>query len=67
MDGSWSTILQTIHDEFFDLPDLVTWTRALTRLVTAAALAGFLGLEREIVGKAAGLVGDPRRADRRIV
>jgi putative Mg2+ transporter-C (MgtC) family protein len=42
-------------DELFNLPEAGQVVRVSIRLVTAAALGGLLGIERESVGKAAGL------------
>jgi putative Mg2+ transporter-C (MgtC) family protein len=42
-------------DEFFAWPDLVQLTRITARLGMAVLLGGVLGIQRERVGKAAGL------------
>jgi putative Mg2+ transporter-C (MgtC) family protein len=41
--------------EFLQLPELANVVRITIRLVTAAVLGGLIGVEREWVGKAAGL------------
>jgi len=41
-------------NELFDLPDQMQMLRVIARLVTAAALGGLLGWERERAGKPAG-------------
>lgn len=41
--------------EIFEFPNLTDLLRDAVRLVTAAALGGLIGAERELVGKAAGL------------
>jgi putative Mg2+ transporter-C (MgtC) family protein len=51
----WTTIGNTIREEFSDLPDAAMATRITVRLVVAAVLAGILGYEREKKGKAAGI------------
>jgi putative Mg2+ transporter-C (MgtC) family protein len=51
----WEAIIQTIFDEFSDLPDVSTFTRITLRMLLAAILGGILGLEREQQRKAAGL------------
>ncbi len=48
-------ILNTIGEEFSDLPDAAGVTRTTVRLLLAAILGGLLGFEREHKGKAAGL------------
>jgi putative Mg2+ transporter-C (MgtC) family protein len=42
-------------DQLFNLPEASQVARVTIRLVTAAVLGGLLGVERESVGKAAGL------------
>jgi len=51
----WQTVVQTIREEFSDLPDAAVVTRITLRLLLAAILGGLLGFEREMKGKAAGL------------
>lgn len=48
-------ILDTVREEFSDLPDVAQVTRVTLRLVIAAILGGVLGYERERKGKAAGM------------
>lgn len=48
-------ILDTIREEFTDLPDVSQVTRVTLRLLIAAVLGGVLGYERELKGKAAGM------------
>ena len=55
MNEWWEAIIQTIFDEFSDLPDVSTFTRITLRMLLAAILGGILGLEREQQRKAAGL------------
>lgn len=50
--GPW---WQSVWDDFCDLPDLGQALRIAVRLVTAAALGGLLGWQRERMGKTAGL------------
>ena len=53
--GVWQEIVNTIQDEFSDLPDAGKMTRIILRLSIAAILGGILGYEREQKGKSAGL------------
>ena len=53
--GVSEQILQTITQEFADLPDVAQATRIVLRLLLAALLGGLLGWERESQGKSAGL------------
>lgn len=55
MAGVWHEVAATVREEFSDLPDVAGATRIVLRLLTAAALGGILGYEREQHGKAAGL------------
>ena len=48
-------VLDTIREEFSDLPDAAQVTRVTLRLLIAAVLGGVLGYERERKGKAAGV------------
>lgn len=48
-------ILNTILEEFGDIPDTAQLTRTTLRLIVAAFLGGVLGYEREKRGKSAGL------------
>lgn len=49
------TILDTIRYEFSDAIDAEQITRILVRLTMAAVLGGMLGLQRERIGKSAGV------------
>ncbi len=51
----WQDIVDTIRDEFSDIPDARRVTRIVLRLLIAAILGGLLGFEREQKGKSAGL------------
>jgi putative Mg2+ transporter-C (MgtC) family protein len=55
MADTGAVILQTVIDEFSDLDDAEAATRLLVRLLVAAVLGGVLGLQRERLGKAAGV------------
>lgn len=50
--GPW---WQSVWEDFCDLPDVGQALRVAVRLVTAAALGGLLGWQRERMGKTAGL------------
>jgi putative Mg2+ transporter-C (MgtC) family protein len=52
---TWQTVWDAVQAQFSDLPDLRTGVRVGVRLVLAAILGGFLGWDRERLGKAAGL------------
>jgi len=47
--------MNVLVDDLFHIPDPTHLLRVLVRLVVAAAIGGFLGVERERAGKAAGL------------
>jgi len=51
----WQQVLNTVREEFSDLPDATQVTRVTLRLMVAAVLGGVLGYEREKKGKAAGM------------
>jgi putative Mg2+ transporter-C (MgtC) family protein len=51
----WQEIAGTVAAEFADVTDVEQLTRLILRLLLAAVLGGLLGLERERVGKAAGV------------
>jgi len=53
--SGWQLFLETIREEFSDVPDIPQLTRIVLRLVVAALLGGVLGFERESQGKSAGL------------
>ncbi len=55
MPGWPEQVLETIREEFSDLPDVAQVTRVTLRLLIAAILGGVLGYEREKKGKAAGV------------
>jgi putative Mg2+ transporter-C (MgtC) family protein len=55
MHGWLQQVLDTIREEFSDLPDAAQVTRVTLRLFVAAVLGGVLGYERERKGKAAGM------------
>jgi putative Mg2+ transporter-C (MgtC) family protein len=55
MEGAWEEIAATVASEFSDVPDAAQFTRLVLRLLLAALLGGLLGIERERVGKAAGV------------
>lgn len=48
-------VVDTLRQEFSDVPDVAQATRIVVRLLLAALLGGILGYERESHGKAAGL------------
>lgn len=48
-------VVDTLRQEFSDVPDAAQATRIVVRLMLAALLGGILGYERESHGKAAGL------------
>ena len=50
-----SEVLETIRQEFSDLPDAAEVTHVLVRLLAAVLLGGLLGFERETRGASAGL------------
>ena len=51
----WQQVLDTLRDEFSDLPDVTQWTRLLVRLGLAVLLGALIGYERERRDSAAGL------------
>ncbi len=55
MHGWPQQVLDTVREEFSDLPDAAQVTRVTLRLLIAAVLGGALGYERERKGKAAGM------------
>lgn len=55
MDVLWQEIVNTVRQEFSDLPDMAGVIRITVRLLLAAILGGILGFEREQKGKSAGL------------
>jgi putative Mg2+ transporter-C (MgtC) family protein len=55
METLWHEVWQGIRMDFADLPGVREVTQLLLRLGLAAGLGGLLGLQRELVGRAAGL------------
>ncbi|MCE9660970.1 MAG: MgtC/SapB family protein [Burkholderiales bacterium] len=51
----WQQVIDTLQDEFSDLPDAAQWTRLLLRLGLAVLLGALIGYEREQRESAAGL------------
>lgn len=51
----WQIILDTLRQEFSDLPDLAQWVRLTLRLGLAVLLGALIGWEREQRESAAGL------------
>jgi putative Mg2+ transporter-C (MgtC) family protein len=51
----WQQVIDTLRDEFSDLPDATQWTRLLVRLGLAVLLGALIGYEREQRESAAGL------------
>lgn len=55
-DTAWTReVVETLRQEFSDIPDVAQVTRIVVRLSLAALLGGILGFEREFQGKAAGI------------
>ncbi|WP_119155106.1 MgtC/SapB family protein [Caldimonas tepidiphila] len=51
----WQAIVETVRDEFSDVPDVAELTRLTVRLLMALVLGAMIGYERERRGSAAGL------------
>src|SRR5215207_5188057 len=51
----WQVIIDTLQQEFSDLPDAAQWTRLVVRLGLAVLLGALIGYEREQRASAAGL------------
>lgn len=51
----WEEIVETVRQEFSDLPDVEQFTRVMLRLLLALLLGALIGWERERRGSAAGL------------
>jgi putative Mg2+ transporter-C (MgtC) family protein len=51
----WQQVVDTLRDEFSDLPDAAQWTRLLLRLGLALLLGAAIGWERERRDSTAGL------------
>ena len=55
MSTLWQEVWRGLHADFTDLPGIAEVTQIVVRLLLAALLGGLLGLQRELVGKAAGI------------
>jgi putative Mg2+ transporter-C (MgtC) family protein len=55
MDAIWSEVWRGLQEDFSDLPGAAEVTKIVMRLLLAALLGGLVGMQRERVGKAAGL------------
>jgi MgtC family len=55
MSTIWQEVWRGLQADFSDLPGIAEVTQVVVRLLLAALLGGLLGLQRELVGKAAGL------------
>jgi putative Mg2+ transporter-C (MgtC) family protein len=55
MDTIWSEVWRGLQEDFSDLPGAAEVTKIAVRLLLAALLGGLVGMQRERVGKAAGL------------
>jgi putative Mg2+ transporter-C (MgtC) family protein len=55
MSTIWQEVWRGLQTDFTDLPGLAAVTQIVVRLLLAALLGGLLGVQRELVGKAAGL------------
>jgi putative Mg2+ transporter-C (MgtC) family protein len=53
--ATWQAIWDALRQDFLDLPSASEAVRLLVRLGAAAILGGMLGIERQRMGKAAGL------------
>jgi putative Mg2+ transporter-C (MgtC) family protein len=51
----WHEVWRGIQADFTDVPGIAELAQITVRLLLAAVLGGFLGLQRELIGKAAGL------------
>lgn len=51
----WHEVWQGIQADFTDVPSIAELTQITVRLLLAAVLGGLLGIQRELIGKAAGL------------
>jgi putative Mg2+ transporter-C (MgtC) family protein len=52
---AWDQVVATIQREFSDVHDVEQVTQLVLRTLMAALLGGLLGLERELIGKSAGI------------
>jgi putative Mg2+ transporter-C (MgtC) family protein len=55
MDTLWYEVWRGLREDFSDLPGAAEVTKVVVRLLLAALLGGLVGIQRERVGKAAGL------------
>jgi len=55
MDTMWHEVWRGLQEDFSDLPGAAEVTKVMVRLLLAALLGGLVGMQRERVGKAAGL------------
>ena len=55
MRAIWQEVWRGLQADFTDLPGIAEVTQIVVRLLLAALLGGLLGLQRELVGKAAGI------------
>ena len=55
MSTIWQEVVRGLQADFTDLPGIAEVTQIVVRLLLAALLGGLLGLQREMVGKAAGI------------
>jgi putative Mg2+ transporter-C (MgtC) family protein len=55
MSAIWQEVWRGLSADFTDLPGIAEVTQIVVRLLLAALLGGLLGLQREWVGKAAGI------------
>ncbi len=55
MEAIWHEVWRGLQEDFSDLPGPAEVTKIVVRLLLAALLGGLVGLQRERVGKAAGL------------
>ena len=55
MHALWHEVWRGLQEDFADLPGAAEATKLVVRLLLAAILGGLVGIQRERVGKAAGL------------
>jgi len=55
MNALWYEVWRGLQEDFTDLPGAAEVTKLVVRLLMAAILGGLVGMQRERVGKAAGL------------
>ena len=51
----WHEVWRGIQADFADVPSIAELAQIIVRLLLAAVLGGLLGIQRELIGKAAGL------------